>query len=226
VLFRDNNILSYRERECLVEKSVFKQIRQVAKIAKAEKSNAPVLVIMDESTGDQYMKLAEKSRGSTLQLYHPHGDELQLNNILKTSFNQRGPDGTYTTYITNRQGGTGTDFPTHPAIEERGGVRVIICMQPSTWGELCQFRRRTGRMTNKGIVHYVFQDDKYISVPGLYLQHLQTLLDGYEFKRLQALSRKLRALRRQESLPTQESVISTSQISASQKVIGQKVPSE
>jgi len=52
VLFRDSNILNYRERDLFVEKSVFKQLRQVAKIAKVEKAHAPVLIIIDEAVGE------------------------------------------------------------------------------------------------------------------------------------------------------------------------------
>jgi len=51
-------------------------------------------------------------------------------------------------------------------------------------------------MTNKGVVHYVFQDDKYHGSPSTYLLQMQDLLDGYELRRLQALSKKLKLLRR------------------------------
>jgi hypothetical protein len=82
------------------------------------------------------MTLSESKRGSTIQLYAPHCDEVMLNSILTTSFNQPGSDGKYGTYIINRASGTGTDFLSHPAIEERGGVRVIICLKPHSFGEL------------------------------------------------------------------------------------------
>ena len=92
---------------------------------------------MEEKVGDQYMKLAEKKRGATIQLYSPHCDEIKLNSILSSSFNRPGIDGSYPTYIINRIAGTGTDFLSHPSIEEKGGVRVIICLEPSNYGELC-----------------------------------------------------------------------------------------
>lgn len=73
-----------------------------------------------------------------------------MNNFISSSFNKKNNEGSYDAYIINRQTGTGTDFPTHPVIEDNGGVRVIICLEPTSYGELCQFRRRTGRMSNKG----------------------------------------------------------------------------
>jgi hypothetical protein len=58
-------------------------------------------------------------------------------------------------FITNSEGGTGIDYPSTPAISKNGGVRVIICIEPASYGELEQFKKRTGRMESQGTVFFV-----------------------------------------------------------------------
>ncbi len=63
--------------------------------------------------------------------------EVEVNAALASEFNRPRSDGMYGVFITNSEGGTGTDFLSSPRIEENGGVRVVICTKPKSYGELC-----------------------------------------------------------------------------------------
>ena len=55
-------------------------------------------------------------------------------------------------------GGIGIEYPSNPQIEANGGVAVCICIKPKSYSDLCQFKRRTGRIGRKGVVFFVFMD--------------------------------------------------------------------
>ena len=189
--FQAQNPYSCEDRGVFICTTQFQHLNKIAQIALIEKQKAPVLLIMDEALGIAYMRLSETKRGDTTLLYGEECDEVKLNTILSQQFNLPGKDGKYGAYITNRQGGTGTDFPSHKTIEEKDGVRVIICVIPETWGENCQFKGRTGRMSNKGVVFYVIQDRQFVGQPQFYLGQQQTILKDKESKQLAYLTRQM-----------------------------------
>lgn len=88
---------------------------------------------MDAELKDAYLKVAEKKRGPVTVLFGEECDEVAQNAILNDRFNKKCEDGGYGCYITDQQGGTGTDFLSHPDIEDKGGVRVVVCVKPESY---------------------------------------------------------------------------------------------
>jgi hypothetical protein len=71
-------------------------------------------------------------------------------------------------------------------------VRVVICREPETFGELEQFKKRTGRMEGNGLVFIVLRAP--IDTPaGTFMKSLTKTLKRNEINAMNKLLRKVRA---------------------------------
>ena len=70
--------------------------------------------------------------------------------------------------LLNAKQGRGLDIPTSTAIEDAGGVYIIIGVTPQSFRELEQFKGRTRRMGNKGQYSIILWEDTSL-VPECFL---------------------------------------------------------
>lgn len=118
--------------------------------------NAPVIVIASEAIAAMYMnKTAQKKKIETHLLFGDHCDSALFDELLTAQNFCVIANGVHKVYFTLMEGGVGIDYPTTDAINKTGGNVVIICIKPTSYSQLCQFRRRTARMGAPGTVIYI-----------------------------------------------------------------------
>jgi hypothetical protein len=118
--------------------------------------NAPVIVIGTEELATKYMsKVALRKKAGTHLLFGEHCTAAELDQLLTTQIFCAATGGHHKVHFVLKEKGVGIDYPSTPAINNAGGNVLIICIKPTSYSQLCQFKRRTARMGAPGTVLYI-----------------------------------------------------------------------
>ena len=169
------------------------QVAQISKKVEKHRVNAPIVAIGSEGLATMYMnKVAQKKRTDTTLLFGDQCDAALLDELLTAqNFCAANGDGFHKVYFTLKEGGVGIDYPSTDAINKSGGNIVIVCIKPTSYSQLCQFRRRTARMGAPGTVIYILVGNSNGEDPN-YLRVLENTLKERELQDVLSLYLKIR----------------------------------